>query len=172
MKQYSDEFKSSVIAKMFPPHNISVPDLAREHGIPKDTLYSWRINQQRAGGVALTNSATSDGLSSAQKFSIVVETARLNEVELGEYCRRQGLYPEQISAWRETCMQANTRVSDKINRAKVTHQAKQIKQLETELRRKEKALAEAAALLVLQKKVQAIWGDNEDEKSTFESDRR
>jgi Skp family chaperone for outer membrane proteins len=40
---------------------------------------------------------------------------------------------------------------------------KRIKDLEKELQRKEKALAEAAALLVLQKKVQAIWGDPEDE---------
>ncbi len=57
----------------------------------------------------------------------------------------------------------------KIDRAKMTKQAKQIKQLEAELHRKEKALAEAAALLVLQKKVRAIWEETEDAKSIFDS---
>jgi len=112
---------------------------------------------------------SSDSLSSAEKFSIVMETASLNEVDLSEYCRRKGLYPEQISAWRETCMQANTTATTKVDRAKMTKQVKQIKQLEAELRRKDKALAEAAALLVLQKKVRAIWEDSEDEKSIFGS---
>ena len=111
----------------------------------------------------------SDSLSSAEKFSVVMETASLNEVELSEYCRRKGLYPEQINAWRESCMQANTSVSPKVDRARLTTQSKQIKQLEAELRRKDKALAEAAALLVLPKKLRAIWEETEDAKSIFGS---
>jgi hypothetical protein len=95
-----------------------------------------------------------------------METASLNEVELSEYCRRKGLYPQQISAWRDACMQANASATDKLDRTKMTKQSKQIKQLQAELRRKDKALAEAAALLVLQKKLRAIWEENEDEKST------
>jgi hypothetical protein len=95
-----------------------------------------------------------------------METASLNEVELSEYCRGKGLYPAQISAWRDTCTQANASLSAKVDRARLTTQAKQIKQLEAELRRKDKALAEAAALLVLQKKVRAIWEEPEDGKSS------
>jgi len=169
MRHYSEEFKSSIIAKMLPPNNIPVPDLARDTGIPKDTLYSWRIKHQGSPGAKQTPSGE---LSSAEKFSVVVETASLNEVELSEYCRRKGLYPEQISAWRDTCLQANATVSPKVDRAQLSAQTKQIKQLETELRRKDKALAETAALLVLQKKVQAIWGEPEDEKSSSGSDRK
>jgi transposase len=48
-------------------------------------------------------------------------------------------------------------------------EARRVRELEKELRRKDKALAEAAALLVLQKKVQAIWGDADDD-TTKESD--
>lgn len=169
MKQYSEEFKSSIIAKMLPPNSVPVPDLARDTGIPKDTLYTWRIKHRRSNGNVAMKKLSSDSFSSFEKFSIVVETASLNEAELSEYCRRKGLYPEQISAWRETCEQAHTAVTSKVDRAKVAKQAKQIKRLEAELRRKEKALAEAAALLVLQKKVQAIWEDSEDEKSIFGS---
>ena len=104
-------------------------------------------------------------LSSETKFTVVLESAGLNEVELSEYGRRKGLYPEQIGAWRNSCMQANAPAAPKIDRAKLKEQTKHIKRLEAELRRKEKALAEAAALLVLQKKVQALWEDPEDGKS-------
>ena len=166
MKQYSEAFKSSIIAKMLPPNSIPVPDLARDTGVPKDTLYTWRIKHQRSNGKATAKQVPSGGLSSAEKFSIVLETASLNEVELSEYCRRKGLYPEQISAWRDTCVQANALAPAKVDRAKLTTQAKQIKQLQSELHRKEKALAETAALLVLQKKVHLLLEVPEDAKST------
>ena len=165
MKHYSEEFKTNLIAKMLPPNNVGVPELARETGIPKDTLYTWRIKHRKAHGGARAERAPSAGLSSEEKFAIVLECASLNEVEFSEYCRRKGLYPQQISAWREACLQANAAPAAKLERGKLREQAKEIKQLETELRRKEKALAEAAALLVLQKKVQALWGEPEDGKS-------
>jgi transposase len=93
----------------------------------------------------------------------VLETASLNQVELGEYCRRKGLFPQQISTWRETCTQAHAPLAANEDRKKLSTQAKSIKRLETDLRRKEKALAEAAALLILQKKVRTLWGEPEDE---------
>jgi hypothetical protein len=104
-------------------------------------------------------------LSSEEKFTAVIESAALNEVELGEYCRRKGLYAQQIGAWRESCLQANVTATPKVDRTRLKAQSKHIKQLEGELRRKEKALAEAAALLMLQKKVQDLWGEPEDGKS-------
>ena len=103
--------------------------------------------------------------SSEDKFAIVLETASLNEAELSQYCRQKGLYAEQIASWRKACLQANadSAAQAKAHREQAKKDRKQIKQLERELNRKEKALAEAAALLVLQKKAQAIWGDAEDE---------
>ncbi len=166
MTQYSEEFKASIIAKMLPPNNVSVPELARETGIPKDTLYCWRVKHRKSTAEATTQQGPSGGLSSEEKFAIVLESASLNEVELSEYCRRKGLYPQQISAWREACLQANAAPGAKLEREKLRQQAKEIKQLEAELRRKEKALAEAAALLVLQKKIQTLWGEREDGKSS------
>jgi hypothetical protein len=84
----------------------------------------------------------------------------LNEVEPGEYCRKKGIYPEQIRSWREACEQAND--WDKIQNKRLKKQQQEdrqrFKSLERELNRKEKALAETALLLVLQKKAQAIWG--------------
>jgi len=173
MKQYPQEFKDNIIARMLPPNNVGVPQLAQETGVPKDTLYTWRLKHRKSQGNAPAAPVTaSGGLSSEEKFAVVMESATLNEVELSEYCRSKGLYPEQIQAWREACLQANTVVTPKVDRAQIRAQAKQLKALEAELRRKDKALAETAALLVLQKKVQAIWGEHEDEKSSYGSARK
>jgi transposase-like protein len=172
MREYSKEFKASIIAKMLPPNNVGVPQLARETGIPKDTLYSWRLKHRNAPADALGRQEASVELSSEEKFAVVIEVASFNEVELSEYCRRKGFYPEQVQAWGKACMQANAPVTFEVERAQAKVQAKQVKQLEAEVRRKDKALAETAALLVLQKKVQAIWGEPEDEKSSYGSDKK
>ena len=103
--------------------------------------------------------------SSEDKFAVVLETAALNAAELAEYCRRKGLYAEQIAACRQACQSANANATEQAREQR--HQSKddkkRIQQLEKELQRKEKALAEAAALLILRKKAQAIWGDREDD---------
>jgi transposase-like protein len=172
MTHYSEEFKASIIARMLPPNNVGVPQLEKETGISRNTLYTWRIQHRKSQGVAQTTRSIPGELSSEEKFAVVIESASLNEVELSEYCRRKGLYPEQIQAWRKSCKQANASVVNKADKARIKTQAKQLKQLESELRRKEKALAEAAALLVLQKKVQEIWEEPEDEKSNYGSGKK
>jgi len=162
MTTYSSELKASIVAKMLPPNNVSVPELVRETGIPRDTLYGWRrqaAGQDRSKAVAATPLGMLD---SAEKFAVVVETASLNELDLGAYCRRKGLFAEQIAAWRETCRQANAALPSKAERAARRAEREQIQRLNRELQRKDKALAEAAALLVLQKKVRAIWEEPED----------
>jgi transposase-like protein len=170
--KYSPEFKSSIIAKMLPPNNVSVPDLAGETQIPKDTLYCWRSKAVKDADGAVLAATAKGVLSSQEKFAVVLETASLNETELSAYCRRKGLYPQEIEAWRASCMAANATVSGKAERAEVRAQKLEIRELEKELRRKERALAEAAALLVLQKKVRALFAEPEDEKSSSKSDER
>lgn len=165
MKRYSAERKASVIEKMMPPHNTPISELVAETGISDVTLYTWR-KQARVEGIAVpADGKNPEKWSSEDKFAIVLEAASLNEAELAEYCRRKGLYVEQIAAWRKACLQANadSAAQAKARREQSKQDRKQIKKLEQELRRKDKALAEAAALLVLQKKAQAIWGDGEDE---------
>ena len=165
--KYSEEFKSSVIAKLLPPQNVSVPDLVKETGVPKDTLYTWRNkyrNTQSESGAVRNPKAGS--LSNEDKLAAVIETASLNEVELGEYCRRKGFYPEQITGWRNAFVQGSSATLSKAEREQLKDQTATIKQLEKELTRKDKALAETAALLVLQKKFQALWEEPEAEKST------
>ena len=161
MRHYSAEFKASIIAKMLPPQNRPVPELARATQIPRDTLYSWRTQALKAGG-DLVSVPTPDERDSAEKFAIVVETAHLNAEELSTYCRRQGLYSEQIEVWRTACVQANAPVGGQAERAQRRTDQVRIKQLEQEVGRKDKALAEAAALLMLQKKVRQLLMDPAD----------
>lgn len=96
---------------------------------------------------------------------MVLETAALNAAELAEYCRRKGLFAEQIATWRAACMSANASAppQSRGQQTQSKEDKKRIRQLEKDLQRKEKALAEAAALLILRKKAQAIWGDKEDD---------
>lgn len=162
--KYPQERKEAVLKKMLPPHNKSIPEIAKEEAISEATLYNWRKAARAEGRLLPNGDNTPSGWSAADKFAAVVETAAMNEAELSAYCRQRGLYPEQIRAWREACEQANDWDRTQNLQLKETRKAdeKRIKELERELRQKEKALTETAALLVLRKKAQAIWGDEED----------
>jgi len=171
--KYSEEFKASIVAKLLPPHNVSVPDLVKETGIPKDTLYTWRSKYRHGQSESGSSRDQQTGkFSNEAKLTIVIETASCNEVELGEYCRRKGLYPEQITGWKNAFIQGSPAPLSKAEREQMKEQTKTIKELEKELHRKEKALAETAALLVLRKKYQALWEEPEAEKLTSRSARK
>ena len=165
MARYSEERRQAVIEKMMPPHNRPVPELAKETGISDATLYHWR-KQAKARGMAVPGDGKNPEQWSAQdKFAVVVETAALNEAQLAEYCRRKGLYAEQIAAWKQGFVQGTSGagVEASADHEQRRRDRKRIKALERELQRKDKALAETAALLVLRKKAEAIWGKGEDE---------
>ena len=165
MKRYSAERKEAILKQMMPPMNKTVAQLAQENGISEPTLYTWRSELKSQGLAVPGNGKNAEDWTSEDKFGIVLETASLNATELAEYCRRKGLYAEQIDEWSKVCAQANANARQKAKTVKdeSKEDKKRIRQLEKELRRKEKALAEAAALLILRKKVQAIWGDNEED---------
>lgn len=163
--KYSNEYKESIMRRMLPPNNEAISKIAKEEGLSEVTLRNWR-DKARANGVAAPgNDSIADKWNTQDKFLIVVETAPMNEIELAEYARQKGVYVEQIQAWRDACMNANGGVAQEAARLNKELKASErdIRQLEKELTRKEKALAETAALLVLRKKADAIWGDSEDE---------
>lgn len=162
---YSPERKEAVLRKMMPPHNRTIKKLAREEGISEATLFNWRKQAREKGLLMPDGDSGPEGWTARDKFAAVLESAALNETDLAEYCRKKGIYPEQLSQWRRACESANDWDQENNRRLKSEKKAdrQHIRKLERELRRKEKALAETAALLVLQKKAQAIWGDPEDE---------
>ena len=95
----------------------------------------------------------------------MVETAALSESELGEYCRKKGLYPEQIKQWKQQCLQGfqSNEQQAKVLKQQTKEDKAEIKLLKKDLRFKEKALAETAALLVLRKKLKAFYGEEPED---------
>ena len=93
-----------------------------------------------------------------------MQTYPMNETELAEYCRAKGHFAEQNEAWRDACLKENGGVAKQSAalQQELKTEKKRSKELEKELRRKESALAETAALLTLRRKARAIWGDGED----------
>ena len=162
---YPEERKEAVLKKMLPPNNKSIPEIAAEEGICEGTLYAWRKAGRDSGRLMPDGDKTPQGWCAADKFAAVVETASMNEAALSVYCRERGLFVEQITDWKAACEQANDwdGNQNKLLKSLRRSDEKRIKELERDLRRKEKALAETAALLVLRKKAEAIWGREEDE---------
>ena len=164
MTKHPPELKEKIVARMMPPTNESIRTLTRETGISEATLHLWRKQARKNGFAAPADGKESERWSPQDKFLIVMQTYAMNEAELAEYCRSKGLYAEQIEAWRDACMQANGGIAQQSAQYQqaLKQEKKRSRDLEKELRRKESALAETAALLTLRRKARAIWGDGED----------
>lgn len=156
MTHYSEEFRASIAARLLPPNNARVADVVKETGVPKDTLYEWRTRYRNKQGAAPYSGKPTNQYSADDKLAVIIETASLNEAELGEYCRRKGIYPVQIATWKASMVQGLMSSPSKADREQNQKQIRTIQNLEKDLARKEKALAEVVALLVLQKKFQAL----------------
>jgi len=163
MKRYSTERKEAVLAKMAGPDRIPIPPLAKQERISEPTLYAWRNAARQRGDLLPDSDDAPEGWTSRDKFTAVMNTAGLSEEEVAMYCRENGLYPEQLQRWKSACERANDwQESSTEDLTRLRKQdAKRLKELERELRRKEKALAETAALLTLSKKLQEIWGEED-----------
>lgn len=160
MPRYSNERKAAVLSKLLPPNNQPVTDIAASEGISEATLYNW-LNQARNEGIPVPGSRASntEQWSGEAKFAAVLETQPMNEAEKGAYCRKKGLYSEQLNRWRIACIAGAAGGSD--SSEPLRHSRSEIKRLKRKIHRKDKALAESAALLVLSKKFQALWEDED-----------
>jgi len=168
MRRYSEAVKADVRRRMSPPQRQSVSQISAELGSHVVTLYNWRKAWRLQGEVVPASEKDPEGWGATDKSTVVLETAGLNATELSAYCRERGLYPEQVERWRQASQDANEKPvltlkeQKELERLRAQDQ-KEIKRLKQELRRKEKALAEAAALLIASKKIQAFWGEDGDD---------
>lgn len=152
----------------------TVTDIQRDTGVGINTLYRWRDQAKHQKGLsATTKYKNADKWSSQDKFMVVLETANLTEIEFSEYCREKGVYPDQVKEWKGACINANDNAREKGTQAgkELRAERKEKEKLEKELAGKEKALAEAAALLVLRKK-QMRFGERTKRTMNNASDRR
>lgn len=163
MTRYSKERKEAVLRKMLPPGNKSIAEISREEGISEATLFNWRKQARTRGRLLPDSNQLASKWTASNKFSAVLETAAMSEAEKSEYCRKRGIYLEDLQSWRIACEEANG--WDEGQKRQLEEESKtqkgKLKKLERELRYKEKALAEAAALLILKKKLEALYEDEE-----------
>jgi transposase len=157
MARYSEKFKSRAVARLLPPESAAVELVAREVGIGAGTLERWRddVQSMPARGRAWT---------AASRLEAVIVTATLDEASKSAWCREQGVYPAELDKWRASATTALAEPEEARASPQATRQdRKRIKELERELLRKDRALAETAALLVLSKKVAVIFSKGEAE---------
>jgi transposase-like protein len=156
-KRYSTEQKQWAIKQLQAPINRTVAEVAGRTGITEVSLRTWLAASRAEAG----QSEVEGKWSSAEKFRVVLETAPLSQEEVAQYCRGRSILPEQLQQWRQACEQANGGTVPSQERGGGAAEQR-IRSLERELKRKTEALAETAALLVLRKKADAIWGTGED----------
>ncbi len=171
---YSKAFRTLMVQKMTSPDRPDVESLAAEVGVPRSTLYRWvsdagKLPQQTDAEFPLSTEPTQrpsrmkrpQDWSAEEKLAAVLKAAALSDEDLGAFLRSRGLHEAQLQQWREQMISGLD--SSPMQRGKKAPETKRVRELEKELRRKDKALAETAALLVLKKKAQAIWGDEDDD---------
>jgi transposase len=152
-----------MVQRLVGPEAVSANQLAQEVGVHQATLSRWlRDSKDRMGSMKLgpppkRDSRRPEDWSAEERLRVVTEAARLEDDELGAFLRREGIHEATLAEWKAAILEALG------PQKKASSDARRVRELEKQLRRKDKALAEAAALLVLQKKVRAIWGDEDDD---------
>ena len=145
------------MARLLPPESATLDAVAHEIGVGVSTLERWRSE-------ALSRPARERAWTAAARFDAVLTTAAMDEAGKNAWCRENGVYPQELASWRQSATQALAEPDEARASPQQTKQDRRcIKELERELRRKDKALAETAALLVLSKKVAAIFNKGEGE---------
>ena len=117
----------------------------------------WRAQALAAPG-ELTSSQR---WTPAARLEAVITTAAMDEATRSAWCREQGLYPAELEAWKHDAI-AGLGEPRAASAVEARQDRRRVKELERELHRKDKALAETAALLVLRKKLDAVFHDGED----------
>jgi transposase-like protein len=154
-----------MVQRMVGPAALSANRLSREVGIGQPTLSKWlRSAEGRIGDVKFDSPPPPprsprrpEDWSPEERLRAVMESARLSDEELGTFLRREGLQEVILEEWKAAALEALG------PQKRPGNDTRKVRELEKELRRKDKALAEAAALLVLQKKVRSLLGDEDDD---------
>ena len=169
---YSEKFKRKMVQKLTGTNAISATALSKEVDVPQTTLSKWLRNAGIAPCFEYPNNSAKprstmhpkrpEDWSPEEKLKVVIDAAPLADDELGAFLRNRGIHETHLQQWRLQMLNGLGRVIADKKPKRSAADTKRIRSLEKELKRKEKALAETAALLVLKKKAQEIWGDEDD----------
>ena len=164
MRKLSAEAKQAIIDKVLARDGRTVVEIAKLHNISYSTLQKW-IRKVRNGDIIdpVKSVKNNQALSLSERFTHLMATASLDETAVGIYCREHGLYAIQLTQWKEAFMTQKPDLKKQDNLAELRALRLENKQLKHDVKRKNSALAEATALLVLKKKASLIWGEVEED---------
>ena len=169
--RFTQSFKIQAVEKALERANdVSLKDIADDLRIGQSTLGKWIGLAQKQKLEPAQNTEVTDmtkakrpqDWSAEARLDMVISCASLDEEQISELCRKQGLFPHHIKQWKQDFIAGSTVTTTASIRSDNKTLRQDNKALKKEINRKDKALAETAALLVLQKKVNAIWGNDED----------
>lgn len=163
---YTDGFKARMVQRMAGPEGITATALSKEVGVTQPTLSRWLREAHTVAPMRGHNEQQSRAKSPRQwraeeKLQVILEASTLTADDVGAFLRRKGLHAAQLEEWRTAVMTALS-APKAAKPGGSSSEGKRIRGLEKDLARKDKALAEVTALLVLKKKLDAIWGDEGD----------
>ena len=167
--KFTTGFRARMVQRMLGREGVSATALAGEVGITQPTLSRWL---REARSLDAMNNQTKDKRKAArpphtwtaeEKLEAMLEAAKLPEAELGAFLRREGVHEAQLEEWRKAALEA---LQSSRKKRKSSPEAKRVRELEKDLRRKEKALAEVTALLALKKKLNLLLGEEDDDTPT------
>lgn len=168
--RYTKSFKIQAVEKALQrPNDVSQNDIAQSLGVGKATLSHWIIQSRNneiepneaSKRLSSSKEKRPQDWNSEERFNLIMACHSLDEKSLNEHCRAQGVYPHHISQWKQEFMSGTQETKETPRHSDIKGLKAENKALKKELHRKEKALAETAALLVLKKKVHEIWGTDE-----------
>lgn len=159
-QRFSKEFKEAIVKKLISRGNKTIEQFCNENNLAISTVSRW---QSECANVLEMKQKKDKSKYSAEKIlKIISETYSLNEEDLGIYLRKHGLHSNQLTEWRSGILVSMSQ--PKINLNKKDERDVEIKDLKKNLRKKDAALAEVSALLILQKKANLLWpSPSEDE---------
>lgn len=162
-QRYSAEFKQSAVEKLLNRGSRQVAAIVEELGVAAPTLYQWKQDFAKVG--AMSKSSRPQDRSAEEKLKSLNEYAAAPAELRGEILRRLGIHKEHVEAWQSQVLAAlkHGALGKHVERSERAEDRRKIKELEKDLRRKNSALAETTALLVLKKKADLIWGIEETE---------
>jgi transposase len=153
---YSDKFQEQALEKVYQRGNRSIRAVASDLNVSYHTLKGW-MKKTVANGVSGLSQREQrpQDWTLEERLTALQESHGLAGEALNAWCRERGLFGHHLAEWKAAYCQG---VGGSDNRANLRALKEENQRLSRELTRKEKALAETAALLVLQKKSQALWG--------------
>lgn len=161
-QKYSVEFREQALAKALQRGSRSVGAVAAELNMNALTLRKWiRVSNATNRNPGPVDARRPEDWSLEERLLALQQSHALNGEALNAWCRERGLFAHHLTQWRAQFCSGGA-VSPRANAPELRELKQANAQLQRELKRKEKALAEAAALLVLSKKYQALFGDEDE----------